>query len=145
MEVSSLDQYNSQFWPSQHSLAGSSAGKSTYFCQLCHFVLASWKQSMVCAVWALSLSLDPHQCHISVPWAFLAAWSSGSGCSVLPSVRACLPLSVLTILPTLCSSSEKNLHWDIPSNGFFCKSTETGSNPLPLSEKWFILEKDLPL
>lgn len=52
-ELSSLDPWNSQFWPSQHSLAGSSAGRSNYFCLLCLFVLESWKQSVMCVVWAV--------------------------------------------------------------------------------------------
>lgn len=114
MEVCSLDPCISQFWHSQHSLAGSSAGRSIYFCLLCLFVLESQKQSMVCVVWALSLSLDPHQWDISVPWAFCPAWSSGCSLWSLPASP-----SVLTILPTLCSSSGKNFHWDIPPNLFF--------------------------
>lgn len=102
MEVSSLDPCSSWFWPSQHSLAGSSAGRSPYFCLLSLFVLESWKQSMMCVVWSLSLSLGPHQHDLSEHWAFLPAWSSGSGCSVLPGVGACLPLSPCSYHPPHC-------------------------------------------
>lgn len=101
MEVFTLDPRNSQFWPSQHSLAGSSAGRSTYFCLLCLFVPESWKQSM-CVVWALSLSLDPHQHDLSCALGLPSSLELRLRLFSEPHCGACLPLSPCPYHPSHC-------------------------------------------
>lgn len=143
MEVSSLDPCNSQFWPSQHSLAGNFAGRSTYFCLLCLFVLESWKNGVYCLS-SVFVTWSPPMSHLCAP-GLLSSWSSGSGCSALPSVGACLPLSLFLPSSPLSAALLETIFTGTFHQMFFCESTGTGSNPLPLSEKWFTMVKDLPL
>lgn len=135
MEVSSLDPCNSQFWPSQPSLVGSSTG--SLFLSLTPFCSGTVEAvNGVCCLSSVSVTWSPPMSHLS---------ALGSGWSVLPSLGACLPLPLFWPSSPLCSSSGRSFHWDFPPNVFFCESTETEYNPLPLSEKWFILVNDKPI